>query len=128
MTTMIKTAAEGVGSQMRDTRVIVKRNLLRIIRLPQLLFFSSVQPIIFLLLFTYVFGGAITSGTSIPRGSGSKRWRKPFGPTPLTRSIRWIRPGTRRRSNARCRTPAKVTPPWRPDTKTNALPSSEDGL
>ena len=65
MTTMIKTAAEGVGSQMRDTRVIVKRNLLRIIRLPQLLFFSSVQPIIFLLLFTYVFGGAITRGTDL---------------------------------------------------------------
>jgi ABC transporter DrrB family efflux protein len=65
MTTMIRTAAEGVGSQMRDTRVIVKRNLLRIIRLPQLLFFSSVQPIIFLLLFTYVFGGAITRGTDL---------------------------------------------------------------
>jgi ABC-2 type transport system permease protein/oleandomycin transport system permease protein len=50
---------------MRDTTVMIKRNLLRIIRLPQLLFFSSVQPIIFLLLFTFVFGGAITRGTDI---------------------------------------------------------------
>jgi ABC-2 type transport system permease protein/oleandomycin transport system permease protein len=65
MTTMLKTASRGMGSQVRDTVVIVRRNLLRIVRLPQLLFFSSVQPIIFLLLFTYVFGGAITSGTDV---------------------------------------------------------------
>ena len=38
---------------------ITKRNLLRIIRTPQLLFMSIVQPTIILLLFRYVLGGAI---------------------------------------------------------------------
>lgn len=65
MTTLIRSASTGFGMQMRDTFVMVRRNVLRIIRLPQLLFFSSVQPIIFLLLFTYVFGGAITRGTDV---------------------------------------------------------------
>ena len=49
------------------TAVITKRNVLRFIRIPQLLLFSTVQPVIFLLLFNFVFGGAITTGT--PAGS-----------------------------------------------------------
>lgn len=65
MTTRTEPFSERVTNQVRDTNVMIKRNLLRIIRLPQLLFFSSVQPIIFLLLFTFVFGGAITRGTDI---------------------------------------------------------------
>ena len=44
---------------LRDIRGITKRNLLRIIRTPQLLFMSIVQPTIILLLFRYVLGGAI---------------------------------------------------------------------
>jgi ABC-2 type transport system permease protein len=65
MTTLLRTISQDTTTQLRDTKVMVKRNLLRILRLPQLLFFSSIQPIIFLLLFTYVFGGAITRGTDI---------------------------------------------------------------
>jgi len=65
MTSILKTISDDAATQLRDTRVMTKRNLMRILRLPQLLFFSSVQPIIFLLLFTYVFGGAITRGTNI---------------------------------------------------------------
>jgi ABC transporter DrrB family efflux protein len=42
-----------------DTLVIAKRSLLRIRRTPQLLIFSSIQPIMFVLLFRYVFGGSI---------------------------------------------------------------------
>jgi ABC-2 type transport system permease protein/oleandomycin transport system permease protein len=42
-----------------DTLTITKRNLLAITRIPEQLFFSTVQPIMFVLLFTYVFGGAI---------------------------------------------------------------------
>ncbi|MHB1536657.1 MAG: ABC transporter permease [Acidimicrobiales bacterium] len=38
---------------------ITRRNLLRIVRTPQLVLFSSVQPVMFVLLFRYVFGGAI---------------------------------------------------------------------
>jgi ABC-2 type transport system permease protein/oleandomycin transport system permease protein len=44
---------------VRDIEGITRRNLLRIIRTPQLLFMSVVQPIIILLLFRYVLGGAI---------------------------------------------------------------------
>jgi len=48
----------------RDIFTITKRNLMRLRRTPQLLVFSSIQPVMFLLLFNYVFGGAITrSGT-----------------------------------------------------------------
>ncbi len=43
-----------------DTWAITRRNLLRYIRLPQLVFFSSIQPIIFLTLFNFVFGGALS--------------------------------------------------------------------
>jgi ABC transporter DrrB family efflux protein len=45
-----------------DTLVITWRSILRFIRLPQLLFFSTVQPVMLLLLFNYVFGGAINTG------------------------------------------------------------------
>lgn len=48
-------------SATRDTWMITRRNLYRYLRLPQALFFSSVQPIMFLLLFNFVFGGAIHS-------------------------------------------------------------------
>ena len=49
---------------LTHTAVIAKRNLLRNIRLPQLVVFATVQPVMFLLLFNYVFGGAITTGTA----------------------------------------------------------------
>ena len=53
---------------VKDTLVIARRNLLRNIRLPQLLFFATVQPVMFLLMFNFVFGGAI--GGSLPAVAG----------------------------------------------------------
>jgi ABC transporter DrrB family efflux protein len=44
-----------------DTWTITKRNLLAVTRIPEALFFSTVQPIMFVLLFRYVFGGAINT-------------------------------------------------------------------
>jgi ABC-2 type transport system permease protein/oleandomycin transport system permease protein len=44
---------------LSDIWVMTYRNLLRYIRLPQLLAFSTIQPIMFVLLFSFVFGGAI---------------------------------------------------------------------
>jgi ABC-2 type transport system permease protein/oleandomycin transport system permease protein len=41
-----------------DWRVLTKRNLLTYIRKPDLLVFSTIQPVIFVLLFVFVFGGA----------------------------------------------------------------------
>lgn len=42
-----------------DAMVIARRNLIGIARTPQLLVFATIQPIMFVLLFRYVFGGAI---------------------------------------------------------------------
>lgn len=42
-----------------DTKTIAWRNLITLRRLPQLLVFATVQPVIFVLMFRYVFGGAI---------------------------------------------------------------------
>jgi len=51
----------GVGFTwaVRDTTAMVWRNLTVIRRVPQLLVFALVQPIIFVFMFRYVFGGAI---------------------------------------------------------------------
>jgi ABC transporter DrrB family efflux protein len=49
----------GLRAAARHTLAITVRNAMRFIRLPQLLIFHTVQPVIFLLLFTFAFGGAI---------------------------------------------------------------------
>jgi ABC transporter DrrB family efflux protein len=46
---------------LSDTIVLAKRSLLRIPRAPDLLLSFTVQPIMFVLLFVYVFGGAINT-------------------------------------------------------------------
>jgi ABC-2 type transport system permease protein/oleandomycin transport system permease protein len=53
------TLASKLRWMVSDTLTITKRNLVAILRIPEQLFFSTVQPIMFVLLFTYVFGGAI---------------------------------------------------------------------
>lgn len=53
-----------------DTLVVTRRGLVRNIRLPQLLVFATIQPVMFLLLFNYVFGGVI--GTQIPPAADGK--------------------------------------------------------
>jgi ABC transporter DrrB family efflux protein len=49
----------GVSAALGDTLVLAQRNLVRIVRAPDLLTAYTVQPIMFVLLFVYVFGGAI---------------------------------------------------------------------
>jgi ABC transporter DrrB family efflux protein len=48
-----------LGYALSDTLVIAKRSLLRIPRQPDLLLGFTIQPVMFVLLFVYVFGGAI---------------------------------------------------------------------
>jgi ABC-2 type transport system permease protein/oleandomycin transport system permease protein len=48
-----------LGWAIADTFTVVRRNLIVYTRIPEVLFFSTVQPIMFVLLFRYVFGGAI---------------------------------------------------------------------
>src|SRR2546425_1597390 len=43
----------------RDSFAVAARNLIAYRRVPQLLVFSTIQPVIFVLMFRYVFGGAI---------------------------------------------------------------------
>jgi ABC-2 type transport system permease protein/oleandomycin transport system permease protein len=47
--------------EVSDTLVLAKRSLMRIPRAPDLLISFTVQPIMFVLLFVYVFGGAIST-------------------------------------------------------------------
>jgi len=53
-------------SAISDGAVVTLRNLRHFIRQPELLIFSTIQPIMFVLLFVYVFGGAV--GRSLPHG------------------------------------------------------------
>jgi ABC-2 type transport system permease protein len=45
-----------------DSIVITKRQLLQLARVPEVLIFSTIQPVMFVLLFRYVFGGSIETG------------------------------------------------------------------
>ena len=53
-------------ADITDAWVVSGRNLRHFVRQPDLLVFSTIQPIMFVLLFTYVFGGAISH--SLPHG------------------------------------------------------------
>jgi len=52
-------------SMLRDAATIARRNMIRIRRVPDVMVFVVVQPLMFVLLFAYVFGGSI----DIPGGS-----------------------------------------------------------
>jgi ABC transporter DrrB family efflux protein len=56
----------GLRSSVEDALVVTGRNLRHFVRQPQLLIFSTIQPIMFVLLFAYVFGGAVKG--SLPEG------------------------------------------------------------
>jgi len=49
----------GIGQSVRDSLVIGKRNLIRMTRIPEMILFGIIQPVMFVVLFTYVFGGSI---------------------------------------------------------------------
>jgi ABC-2 type transport system ATP-binding protein len=55
-----------IRGAVTDAWVVTGRNLRHFVRQPQLLIFSTIQPIMFVLLFAYVFGGAVRG--SLPRG------------------------------------------------------------
>ncbi len=46
---------------LRDSGVIIWRQLIQLPRIPEVLIFALIQPVIFVLLFRYVFGGAIAT-------------------------------------------------------------------
>jgi ABC transporter DrrB family efflux protein len=50
----------GIRQSMTDSLVIAQRNLLRMMRIPEMVIFGLIQPIMFVVLFSYVFGGSIS--------------------------------------------------------------------
>lgn len=51
-----------VATAVSDAVTLMWRNLLTYVRLPELIVFSTIQPIMFVLLFRYVFGNSISLG------------------------------------------------------------------
>jgi ABC transporter DrrB family efflux protein len=51
---------------VRDALAVAGRNLIAYRRVPQLVVFSTIQPVIFVVLFRYVFGGAVRSIPGVP--------------------------------------------------------------
>ncbi len=70
MTTQQQSSRPALGWFAADTLAVAKRHLLKITRVPESLFFSLIQPVMFVLLFAFVFGGAINVG---PNGAQSYR-------------------------------------------------------
>ena len=47
---------------LNDIFIITRRQILLLVRVPEVLIFSTIQPVMFVLLFRFVFGGSIDSG------------------------------------------------------------------
>jgi ABC transporter DrrB family efflux protein len=56
----------GAETSLVDSAVVTMRNLRHFWRQPDLLIFSTIQPVMFVVLFVYVFGGAV--GAALPSG------------------------------------------------------------
>ena len=65
------------SSALVDIAVITRRNVLRVVRLPQLVVFSTIQPVMFLLLFNYVFGGSIARSPQVAQYGDYINWLVP---------------------------------------------------
>ncbi len=69
---MSATTAAGIGTAQRirfalaDGMIVMRRNLLQIARIPTVLIFELVQPVMFVLLFRFVFAGNIQNLNGIP--------------------------------------------------------------
>jgi ABC-2 type transport system permease protein/oleandomycin transport system permease protein len=50
---------EPISQVVSDTAAVARRNLIGLFRVPTTLVFSTIQPVLFVLMFRYVFGGAI---------------------------------------------------------------------
>ncbi|MYS10392.1 ABC transporter permease [Streptomyces sp. SID6041] len=54
-------------STLNDSLVIARRNLIRMSRIPEMILFGLIQPVMFVILFTYVFGGSMSvAGSTDP--------------------------------------------------------------
>jgi ABC-2 type transport system permease protein len=60
----VAAARNPLGQSVRDSLVVGKRNLIRMSRIPEMVIFGLIQPIMFVVLFSYVFGGSMRIGGS----------------------------------------------------------------
>ncbi|WP_205687432.1 ABC transporter permease [Cellulomonas endophytica] len=58
----MSTPTHTLARTLSDGLVVAERNVIKIKRVPEVLVFVLIQPIMFVLLFAYVFGGAIDAG------------------------------------------------------------------
>src|SRR3954467_12523502 len=58
-TIVVRPRGRGVATFVPDTLLLTRRHLLRTARTPQIVILSAITPIMFVLLFRYVFGGTI---------------------------------------------------------------------
>lgn len=63
-TTVVPEKHSKIYWAISDSNVLIKRSMMHIIKSPDQLLAAVLQPIMFTLLFLYVFGGAINTGTS----------------------------------------------------------------
>ncbi|MBT2444169.1 ABC transporter permease [Streptomyces sp. ISL-36] len=61
-------ARGGIAQSVGDSLVVAKRNLIRMTRIPEMVIFGLIQPIMFVVLFSYVFGGSMNIGGSTSPG------------------------------------------------------------
>ncbi|KIF68240.1 ABC transporter [Streptomyces sp. AcH 505] len=54
-----------IFQSVRDSLVVAQRNLIRMTRIPEIILFGLIQPIMFVVLFSYVFGGSLQVGNTI---------------------------------------------------------------
>ena len=66
MSTATVASHTSIGYAVRDVVTLARRNLLALFRIPTAVVFAMIQPVMFVLLFRYVFGGAL--GGSVPGG------------------------------------------------------------
>ncbi|MFF8288138.1 ABC transporter permease [Streptomyces sp. NPDC016309] len=52
----------GIAQSVADSLVVARRNLIRMSRIPEMIIFGLIQPIMFVVLFSYVFGGSMNIG------------------------------------------------------------------
>ena len=71
---------------LADSATMVRRNLTRMIRYPSLTFQLLIMPVVFLLLFVYVFGGTLGAGLGGPSG-GRGEYLNYVTPTIILMSI-----------------------------------------
>ena len=53
-----------IAQSVRDSLVVARRNLIRMSRIPEMVIFGLIQPIMFVVMFSYVFGGSMNIGGS----------------------------------------------------------------